>query len=117
MTKPTTDLDLDLFLAAARDAGPVLSDDLRAHILADADAALAPAPQKRAGLSRFLRSWLPPSLAGGVTAAFGGFWIGAATSLPVAALDVPVWLDQTMIYFDMVAMPLLGVTDLSLAGF
>jgi hypothetical protein len=116
-----TDPELDLFLSAARDAAPVLSDDLRARILADAQAVPRSvprsAPRKAGLLARMARSWLPPSLAGGVTAALGGFWIGAASSLPVAALDVPVWLDQTMIYFDMVAVPLLGATDLPLAGF
>lgn len=125
MTRPMTDPELDLFLSAARDAAPVLSDDLRARILADAQAvprsvprsAPRSAPRKAGLLARMARSWLPPSLAGGVTAALGGFWIGAASSLPVAALDVPVWLDQTMIYFDMVAVPLLGATDLPLAGF
>lgn len=121
MTKRMTDTELDLFLAAARDTGPVLSDDLRARILADAAAELQPKTQvlaaERPKLRALFRGWLPPSLAGGLTAAFGGFWIGAASSLPVAALDVPLWLDQTMIYFDMFTVPLLGVSDLSLTGF
>lgn len=118
MTKPTNDPDLDLFFTAARDTGPSLPDELRTRILADADAALrtSVAPRPRLRLARLLRGWLPPSLAGGLTAAIGGFWIGAASSLPVAALDVPDWLDQTLIYVDMVTVPLLGVTDLTLGG-
>jgi hypothetical protein len=118
MIDPDPDADLDSFLHAARATAPDLPDALRARILADADAQLAHRPARSGWtLRRALGGWLPPSLAGGVTAALGGFWIGAASSLPVAALDVPLWLDQTLIYIDLVTVPLLDVTGLNLTGF
>ena len=112
---------LDDFFAAARATAPALGDDLRARILADADAVLttarAPAPAPRPSLWARVGGWVSGSVAGGLTAAAAGFWFGVATPLPVAALDLPVWVDGALGVFDTVTGPLLGVDDAYLAGF
>lgn len=121
----TTDRDtpdplLDALFAEVRATPPTLPDDLRARILADADAVLVPvaAPRPRFSLRAFLTGWVPSSLAGGLTAAAAGFWIGVmATPVPVAALDIPVWVDGALGYFDTVTLPLFGMDDPYLAGY
>jgi hypothetical protein len=121
----TTDRDtpdplLDALFAEARATAPALPDDLRARILADADKMLAPVvpSRPRFSLRSFLSGWLPTSVAGGVTAAAAGFWIGVmATPMPVAALDMPIWVEGALDYFDTVTLPLLGMDDTYLAGF
>jgi hypothetical protein len=114
------DADLDALFAQARSNAPAMPDDLRARILADAETVLAPlaVPRQRFSVWRLLGGWLPPSLAGGLTAAATGFWFGVmATPMPVAALDVPVWVDGALGYFDTVTLPLVGLDDPYLAGF
>ncbi len=117
----TPDDLLDGLFADARATAPALPDDLRARILADADSVLAPvAPAPRPGFSwrAALGGWLPQSVAGGLTAAAAGFWFGVvATPLPVAALDMPVWVEGALDYIDIVTLPLLGMDDTYLAGF
>ncbi len=122
MTTDRNDPDdlLDGLFADARATAPKLSDDLRARIMADADAVLVPVklPRARRSIWTQVGFWLPTSLASGLTAAVAGFWLGAvATPLPVAALDVPIWVDDALAYFDTVTLPLLGVDDPYLAGF
>lgn len=114
------DASLDALFADARAAAPVLSDDLRARILSDAAAVLAPAASQRKGFSlrALMAGWVPPSLAGGLTAAAAGFWIGmVATPMPVAALDLPIWVDGALDYIDIVTLPFIGLDETSLAGF
>jgi len=77
---------LDVFFEAARAQAPGPSPDLLARVLADADATrqahptvgLAPAPRPgiAARLYRLLGGW--PAMAGLVTAALTGIWIGTA---------------------------------------
>lgn len=121
MTDPKdNDSFLDDFLADARANAPVLSDDLRARILADADASLRPrsqpAPTRRSLWDR-VGGWLPTSVAGGVTASLLGFWFGVATPMPLAALEVPVWADGVLVHFDTLAWPIVDLADTYLAGF
>lgn len=74
--------DLDLFFSAARDAAPEPSSDLMARIMADAVAAqpVMPASSQPVKIGFFavllatIGGW--PAMAGMVTAAATGIWIG-----------------------------------------
>jgi hypothetical protein len=117
----TQDDLLDGLFADSRATAPVLPDDLRARILADAEsvlAPLAPRPRPAVSLRSLFSGWLPTSLAGGLTAAAAGFWLGVvATPLPLAALDMPIWVEGALDYIDTVTLPLLGTDDPFLAGY
>lgn len=127
--KMTTDTDentgpdpLDLFFDAARDEATAVSPQLRARILADASSVQASANRpQHASLWQRLRvwfgGWTAPSLAGGLTAAAAGFWFGVAAPMPVAALDAPVWLQDTLVYLDAISTPIIGLDDPLLLGF
>lgn len=127
--KMTTDTDkntgpdpLDLFFDAARDEATAVSPQLRARILADASSVQASAnrPQHASPWQRlriWFGGWTAPSLAGGLTAAAAGFWFGVAAPMPVAALDAPVWLQDTLVYLDAISTPIIGLDDPLLLGF
>ncbi len=108
--------DLEEFLTAARDAAPGLGAGLRHRILSDAVAQqrhATPLPVAAgralpAWLSGLLSGWALPGAAGGAMAALGGFWIGLAAPLPV---DAPLWMQDALIYLDIVTLPLVGVMD------
>jgi hypothetical protein len=65
---------------------------------------------------RVLRGWfsgwaMPAGLAGGALATLVGVWIGASLPMPVAAFDMPLWLDAPMGVIDRVTVHLIGVND------
>ncbi|MGP9790356.1 hypothetical protein [Roseinatronobacter sp. NSM] len=113
---------LDMFFDAARADPPAVSPQLRARILADASRVQAGAcrPHRASPWQRlrmWFGGWTAPSLAGGLTAAAAGFWFGVAAPMPVAALDAPVWLQDTLSYLDVISTPIVGLDDPLLLGF
>jgi hypothetical protein len=101
--------------ADARTHAPQLRASLRAQIVAQALEPAAPAP-RAVPRFRVVRGWfsgwaMPAGLAGGALATLVGVWIGASLPMPVAALDMPLWLDAPLGVIDRVTVHLIGVDD------
>jgi predicted lipid-binding transport protein (Tim44 family) len=100
--------------ADARTHAPQLRASLRAQIVEQALAPAAPAPRAKPSLRvlrRWFSGWAMPGLAGGALATLAGVWIGASVTLPLAALDMPIWLDAPLGVIESVAIHLIGVDD------
>lgn len=87
---------LDIFFAASRAEAPQLSPELRARLLAQAVPASVPraAPPRRWPR---LSGWIASAVTGGALAGLAGLWIGTAMPLPLLALELPLWLDDTLL--------------------
>jgi len=110
---PENDL-LAQFFDAARDTKPEFGTELRARILADADACLTPAPRRKqrfAPWRNWFSGWAAPGLAGGAAVAVAGFWIGVSLPMPGLALDAPEWMQGALGTIDLIAMQLIGLDD------
>lgn len=108
---------LAAYLDAARANAPQLSSELRSRIIADATpVATAAVPDGLGRLRGWFAGWALPGLAGGLTAAAAGLWVGLFLPMPVMALDVPLWMQDALSYVDMIALPLIGLDDPLLIG-
>ena len=109
--------ELEIYVTAARAEAPGLRADLRARILADAQAtqvAVQARPRWKGWFSGLTGHWALPGAAGGVTATVAGFWLGVSAPLP---MESPLWMYAALEYLDVVAVPLLGVVDPLAMGF
>lgn len=102
------------YFDAARASSPELGAGLRARILADASASMAPSPRPRKDIvfwRNWFSGWAAPGLAGGATVAIAGFWIGISMPMPVVALDAPQWMEGALSYMDLIAVQFIGLDD------
>ena len=98
--------------ADARNHAPQLRSTLRGQIVEQALAASVPAPRAmRPNWHRWFSGWAMPGLAGGALATLAGVWIGASVPIPMAAFDMPLWLDTPLGIIENVAIHLIGVDD------